>query len=231
MPASLQKTCQPISRIAPLANRWRTGCHAVLCAAGVRRAAGGSGGASGTQRAPGCGGERQGAWAGRRLRGAHWSVCDICVGMHQLLARTTATTAMLTPCLLQSRLVRDALEGALQQLKQQCPAVVSSRRERSLGRALPMLSAALAGILLASEHACPDGSGDQEEGEEGSGSALQQACTMVGCQPEGLESALGRLLQDTVADALGATAAAEGGSKRPRKPPAAAREGSSQSQA
>lgn len=46
---------------------------------------------------------------------------------------------------MQARLVRAALEGALQHLKAQCPAVVSSRRERSLGRALPLLSKALAG--------------------------------------------------------------------------------------
>lgn len=41
--------------------------------------------------------------------------------------------------------MRCALEGALQELKAQCPAVISSRRERSLGRALPLLSKALAG--------------------------------------------------------------------------------------
>jgi len=41
--------------------------------------------------------------------------------------------------------VRAALEGALQQLKQQCPSVVSSRRDRSLARVLPLLSASLAG--------------------------------------------------------------------------------------
>lgn len=45
----------------------------------------------------------------------------------------------------QARLVRSALEGALQNLKVQCPAVVCSRRERSLERALPLLSKALAG--------------------------------------------------------------------------------------
>ncbi|PRW34023.1 alpha beta-hydrolase [Chlorella sorokiniana] len=44
----------------------------------------------------------------------------------------------------EARLVRAALEGALQQLKAQCPTVISSRRERSLGRALPLLSKALA---------------------------------------------------------------------------------------
>ena len=48
----------------------------------------------------------------------------------------------------QARLVRQALEAALAQLKRQCPAVVCSRRERSLGRALPLLSKALAGVCL-----------------------------------------------------------------------------------
>lgn len=46
---------------------------------------------------------------------------------------------------LQAQLVRAALEGALADLKQQCPAVVSSRRERSLERALPLIGDALAG--------------------------------------------------------------------------------------
>lgn len=49
------------------------------------------------------------------------------------------------PRVMQSRLVTAALEAALGDLKAQCPAVVSSRRERSLGRALPLLSKALAG--------------------------------------------------------------------------------------
>lgn len=41
--------------------------------------------------------------------------------------------------------MRAALEGALAHLKQQCPAVVSSRRERSLERALPLVGNALVG--------------------------------------------------------------------------------------
>lgn len=58
---------------------------------------------------------------------------------------TTAAPKPCAPPTLQARLVRAALEGALQQLKAQCPSVISSRRERSLGRALPLLGKALAG--------------------------------------------------------------------------------------
>jgi hypothetical protein len=65
--------------------------------------------------------------------------------------------AAMLPCRLgpfltqpQARLVRGALEGALVQLKQQCPAVVCSRRERSLARALPLLSKSLAGVRAGS---------------------------------------------------------------------------------
>lgn len=122
----------------------------------------------------------------------------------------------------QARLVRAALEAALQQLKRQCPGVVSSRRERSLARALPLLSQALARVLLASEQAVPGGDGEEEDGEEGDdGSPLEQACAMAGCQPEGLEGALGQLLEDAVAEALGGGAGEEGaageGGKRARE--------------
>jgi hypothetical protein len=76
-------------------------------------------------------------------------------------ARFAAAVVHLTPCHYQSaaqggpppplapsheqRLVRLALEGALAALKTQCPAVVNSRRERSLARATPLLSKSLAG--------------------------------------------------------------------------------------
>ena len=137
--------------------------------------------------------------------------------------------------------MRAALEAALQQLKQRCPGVVSSRRERSLARALPLLSRALARILLASEQPPPCGN-DEEElqegdgGEEGGadGSPLEQACALVGCQPEGLEAAMGQLLEDAVADALGGGGgggeggAAEEGGKRARE---AAASGGSQAAA
>lgn len=128
--------------------------------------------------------------------------------------------------------MRDALEGALRQLKPQCPAVVSSRRERSLARALPALSSALAGILLRSEEALQPGlhgwAGGGEEEEEwqddGSGGGggegpLHQACAMAGCdEPEGLEAAIAQLLEAAVADALESSSrgGGEGGAKRAR---------------
>ena len=139
--------------------------------------------------------------------------------------------------------MRAALEAALQQLKQRCPGVVSSRRERSLARALPLLSQALARILLASEQPPACGDDDEElqeggDGEEGGadGSPLEQACALVGCQPEGLEAAMGQLLEDAVADALGGGGgggggeggAAEEGGKRARE---AAASGGSQAAA
>jgi hypothetical protein len=81
-------------------------------------------------------------------------------------AHITACVLHLTPCEYQSlaeagqhpglpksheaRLVSRALEGALQHLKQQCPALLSSRRERSLARSLPLLGSALAGRQSAS---------------------------------------------------------------------------------
>lgn len=126
---------------------------------------------------------------------------------------------------LQPRLVRDALEGALRQLKPQCPAVVSSRRERSLARALPTLGSALAGILLRSEEALQPGlhgygvGGEEEEAWEDAGSGggdagvgpLHQACAMAGCEPEGLEPAIGQLLEAAVADALEGSSSSRGG--------------------
>lgn len=81
-------------------------------------------------------------------------------------ALITACVLHLTPCEYQSlaeagqhpglpksheaRLVSRALEAALQHLKQQCPALLSSRRERSLARSLPLLGSALAGKQSAS---------------------------------------------------------------------------------
>lgn len=110
--------------------------------------------------------------------------------------------------------MRAALEAALQDLKAQCPAVVCSRRERSLGRALPPLCRALAGILLQSERAAPGASSDDVDEEEG-GSALQQACAAVGCEPAGLEAALSQLLRERLTEAAAAEAE-EAGSKRQR---------------
>ena len=48
-------------------------------------------------------------------------------------------------------MVRQAVEGALHQLRQQQPGVVCSRRDRSLERSLPLLSRALAGERAARE--------------------------------------------------------------------------------
>ncbi|KAL4435652.1 hypothetical protein ABPG77_002615 [Micractinium sp. CCAP 211/92] len=99
----------------------------------------------------------------------------------------------------EAQLVRAALEGALSHLKQQCPAVVSSRRERSLERALPLIGDALAGILLRSEHSSARSGGG---GAEDEGSALHAACSALGCPPEKLQERVSRLLWKVVRGAL-----------------------------
>lgn len=67
-----------------------------------------------------------------------------------------------------------------------------------------------AGILLQSE----EGGAPASEGEEGS--VLQQACTMVGCHPAGLEASVDQLLRQAVTEAADGAAGGEGGSKRQR---------------
>ncbi|PSC76824.1 hypothetical protein C2E20_0918 [Micractinium conductrix] len=130
-------------------------------------------------------------------------------------AALTAAVVHLTPCdysgaaagkglpalsaSYEARLVKGALEGALRQLKAQCPAVVCSRRERSLARALPLLSQSLAGILLASERSEPYSTGGPAHHE---GSVLQQACALVGCARAELEGGIAALLQGVVGAAL-----------------------------
>jgi hypothetical protein len=47
----------------------------------------------------------------------------------------------------QRTLIRSAIDAALADLKHQCPSVISDRRDRSLMKALPVVSTAVAGIL------------------------------------------------------------------------------------
>lgn len=97
----------------------------------------------------------------------------------------------------QARMLRGAVEAALQHLKQQCPAVVASRRERSLMRALPALARAVAAILDRSPTA-------DEEGH----SLQAQACALVGCPAAGLERAVHGLLHQVAWNAATAVPAA-----------------------
>ncbi|KAL4520792.1 hypothetical protein Ndes2526A_g05336 [Nannochloris sp. 'desiccata'] len=57
-----------------------------------------------------------------------------------------SATPRLAP-LHQRTLIRTAIDAALSDLKQQCPSVISDRRDRSLMKALPVVSTAVAGIL------------------------------------------------------------------------------------
>ena len=79
-------------------------------------------------------------------------------------------------------LIRGAIDSALSNLKQQCPGVMSDRRERSLGRALPVVSNAVANILLRS----------MGEG------VLEEACTALGAEPHTLMAKLQLVLEETV---------------------------------
>ena len=85
-----------------------------------------------------------------------------------------------------------------------------------------------AGILLQSAQAddCGGGGADEAEG----GSVLQQGCAIVGCEPEGLEHAIRLLLGEQVQAARDG-AAAEGGSKRPRRQQQLAEEAGESSEA
>ncbi|KAL4425289.1 hypothetical protein ABPG75_009305 [Micractinium tetrahymenae] len=119
----------------------------------------------------------------------------------------------------ESQLVRAALEGALAHLKQQCPAVISSRRERSLERALPLISNALAGILLRSKQSDAYSGGGAADEE---GSVLHAACSSLGCPPEGLQEGIGSLLWEVVNEHMrGSSAGSDGqgaaASKRARQ--------------
>lgn len=79
-------------------------------------------------------------------------------------------------------LIRGAVGAALAHLKQQCPGVMSSRRERSLSRALPVVSSAVAGILL---RAVGEG-------------VLEEACQALGTEPQDLVDKLQLALEEVV---------------------------------
>lgn len=90
----------------------------------------------------------------------------------------------------EGRAARGAVEAALRQLKAQCPAVVASRRERCLLRALPTLARAVGNIVQRSTTV------DDE------GSSLQaQACAMLGCGSEAFLDTLHSMLHQVANNA------------------------------
>eukprot|EP00887_Chlorella_sp_A99_P003552 scaffold7.g3552.t1 len=106
----------------------------------------------------------------------------------------------------EARMVRGAVEAALTDLKRQCPAVVASRRDRCLMRALPTLARAVASIL-----------GRSATVDEGSASLEEQACAMLDCRPAELVGSLHSLLHK-VATGSGEGGSAEGQSEREAGP-------------
>jgi hypothetical protein len=71
----------------------------------------------------------------------------------------------------QVRIVKAALEAALEDLKSVCPAVMASRRDRSMMRAVPAVAHAMAGIVRRST----------SEGLKAS------VCKMLGCSADEME--------------------------------------------
>ncbi len=88
----------------------------------------------------------------------------------------------------EAQLVRGAVDAALAELRQLCPAVVAGRRDRSLARALPVVAAAAAGILRRAVDSAAAG----------------QACAALGVGPQDLEAVLLQRLGEAVAAAEGA---------------------------
>lgn len=92
---------------------------------------------------------------------------------------------------IESGIVRCAVDCALAQLKEQCPVVMADRRERSLGRAIPVVATAVAGILARSQRA----------------ETLEEVCRALELGPdrvqEGLEVALGEALSGALAPLRG----------------------------